>query len=482
MSSFVAIPARSQTPLGNAVPARPRLAVFVRQAELAEPCVPRESLGTSGQRAARSLGTRTAALRPLPAPPLAGYPDRAPFSPTRLPGSAWPHPTTAYLVAERDDGFGDVYPLQRGVTYGVGRSPKNRVVLADDLCQPRPRRGRLRRGRLVRPRPRQPQRHPRQRQGHPRRPALASGDRVQFGRTRFRFVDDLAELPGIPETRPQALEDAIRITRRTSKTKFLPPAGDETDQDRHRQRAGPGPGRRRPVPPGPRHGVRQDTSRTWPRRSSPACSTASPPSTGRSWPSRPRPRAGPARPPQPGRAGAHLPQGVATRRASEVLDTREAILADNVLQTDPQYATRDSLRELKAGEPDLRPGPGRRPGARADPPVHASPAAVHRRRPGIRPGRRPADGRRLGPAPPPGRADQHQPGAQASSWPWRASWSGRAPPSSRSSRRSQRVAGHDGHGADPRRERVRQGTGRPGHPLLEPAARRAVRLASTARP
>ena len=42
-------------------------------------------------------------------------------------------PTSAYLVAKHDDGFGDVYPLQQGVTFGVGRSPKNRVVLADDL-------------------------------------------------------------------------------------------------------------------------------------------------------------------------------------------------------------------------------------------------------------------------------------------------------------------------------------------------------------
>ena len=40
----------------------------------------------------------------------------------------------AYLVAKCDDGFGDVHALQRGVTYGVGRSPKNRIVLPDDLC------------------------------------------------------------------------------------------------------------------------------------------------------------------------------------------------------------------------------------------------------------------------------------------------------------------------------------------------------------
>src|SRR6478735_1470591 len=81
------------------------------------PCVPRQRLGTSGQRPARSLRTRTAALRPLPAPPLAGYPDRVPPSHDSPAGDCMADPTTAYLVAERDDGFGDVYPLQRGVTY-----------------------------------------------------------------------------------------------------------------------------------------------------------------------------------------------------------------------------------------------------------------------------------------------------------------------------------------------------------------------------
>src|SRR5207237_7283701 len=61
--------------------------------------------------------------------------------------------------------------------------------------------------------------------------ALESGDRVQFGHTKFRFVADLADLPGIPAAPARALEEAIRITRRTTKTRFLPnrpgPAGED---------------------------------------------------------------------------------------------------------------------------------------------------------------------------------------------------------------------------------------------------------------
>src|SRR4051812_29747664 len=137
----------------------------------------------------------------------------------------------AYLVAELDDGFGDVYPLQRGVTFGVGRSPKNRIVLADDLSSRDhaevafaegewyvrdlgSTNGTKVNGKAVR--------------GDQ---ALETGDRVQFGHTKFRFVNDLADLPGIPEAPARALEEAIRITRRTTKTRFLPsrpdPAGDD---------------------------------------------------------------------------------------------------------------------------------------------------------------------------------------------------------------------------------------------------------------
>ena len=41
---------------------------------------------------------------------------------------------TGFLVQRRDDGFGDVHPLQPGQRYTIGRAPDNRIVLRDDLC------------------------------------------------------------------------------------------------------------------------------------------------------------------------------------------------------------------------------------------------------------------------------------------------------------------------------------------------------------
>src|SRR5437660_12077087 len=40
----------------------------------------------------------------------------------------------AFLVVRRDDGFGDVFTLQAGARYTVGRAATSRVVLKDELC------------------------------------------------------------------------------------------------------------------------------------------------------------------------------------------------------------------------------------------------------------------------------------------------------------------------------------------------------------
>ena len=40
----------------------------------------------------------------------------------------------AYLVVRLEDGFGEVFPLQPGSRYTMGRAGTNRIVLKDDLC------------------------------------------------------------------------------------------------------------------------------------------------------------------------------------------------------------------------------------------------------------------------------------------------------------------------------------------------------------
>src|SRR5436190_1184769 len=39
-----------------------------------------------------------------------------------------------YLVTRRDDGYGDVIPLQAGQRYTLGRANTNRIVLKDELA------------------------------------------------------------------------------------------------------------------------------------------------------------------------------------------------------------------------------------------------------------------------------------------------------------------------------------------------------------
>src|SRR5262249_43193195 len=39
-----------------------------------------------------------------------------------------------YLVTRREDGYGDVYPLQAGQRITLGRANTNRIVLKDELC------------------------------------------------------------------------------------------------------------------------------------------------------------------------------------------------------------------------------------------------------------------------------------------------------------------------------------------------------------
>ena len=128
---------------------------------------------------------------------------------------------TAYLVVRRDDGFGDVFPLTPGQTCSLGRAASNRIVLKDDLCSREHAevsaadgRWRVRdlnslNGTRLNGVAFEGERE------------LAPNDEVQVGRTCFLFVEDMGQLPDLPnrDDRP----DGVSIKKRLGQTRFLTP-------------------------------------------------------------------------------------------------------------------------------------------------------------------------------------------------------------------------------------------------------------------
>jgi hypothetical protein len=139
---------------------------------------------------------------------------------------------SAFLVVRRDDGFGDVYPLQPGQRYKLGRAPTNKMLLKDDLCSREHSEvfqdtlgwsirdlgslnGTYVNGEQIR-------------SERPLRPL----DEVRLGRTRLVFVDDLGQLPDLPRLPSPAdrAADGLEIRKRLGQTRYLPPAvrGDDS--------------------------------------------------------------------------------------------------------------------------------------------------------------------------------------------------------------------------------------------------------------
>lgn len=131
-------------------------------------------------------------------------------------------PTTAYLVVRHEDGCGEVHELHQGVTYGLGRSPKNRIVLDDDLCSREhaeityaeddwylrdlgSTNGTRLNNKLL--------------TGEVK---IKSQDNIQFGHGKFMFVYDLDELPGVRLPSESHMKEEVLITRRTNKTRYVP--------------------------------------------------------------------------------------------------------------------------------------------------------------------------------------------------------------------------------------------------------------------
>ncbi|MCE9530077.1 MAG: sigma 54-interacting transcriptional regulator [Planctomycetes bacterium] len=124
---------------------------------------------------------------------------------------------TAYIVARQENGFGKVHPLQKGTRYSIGRAPTNKIILNDDLCSREHAEihftdgewilrdlGSLNGSRL---------------NGNPVRDevSLAPNDNLQLGHSQFVFVEDLSELPGIPES---SLGERLEIRKRMGTTRY----------------------------------------------------------------------------------------------------------------------------------------------------------------------------------------------------------------------------------------------------------------------
>jgi Nif-specific regulatory protein len=132
--------------------------------------------------------------------------------------------TTAYLVVRRDDGFGDVFPLVAGQTYTLGRATSNRIVLKDDLCSREHAEVSFSAGRW----------HVRDlnslngtRVNNVRLDGeweLAPHDDVYLGRTHLLFVEDMNQLPDLPQHKdePDSAE-GVAIRKRLGQTRFLTP-------------------------------------------------------------------------------------------------------------------------------------------------------------------------------------------------------------------------------------------------------------------
>src|SRR5262249_28092934 len=106
--------------------------------------------------------------------------------------------STAFFVARRDDGFGDVVPLVPGQSYSLGRAATHTIVLKDDLCSRdhaeitcSAGKWRVRdlgslNGTRVNGVRFEGERE------------LTAGDEVTLGKTPFLFVEDMDQLPDLP--------------------------------------------------------------------------------------------------------------------------------------------------------------------------------------------------------------------------------------------------------------------------------------------
>jgi Nif-specific regulatory protein len=136
--------------------------------------------------------------------------------------------TGPYLVTRRDDGYGDVIPLQAGQRFTLGRANTNRIILKDELASRdhaevyfAEDRWRLRdlkslNGTRING------------EALDSEWELSPGDEFQIGKTRYLFVNQIDELPKISLP---AVTDTVSIKKRLSNSRFLTPNPDELPEE-----------------------------------------------------------------------------------------------------------------------------------------------------------------------------------------------------------------------------------------------------------
>lgn len=140
---------------------------------------------------------------------------------------------SAFLVARRDDGFGDVYPLQLGTRYKLGRAPTNKLTLQDDLCS----REHAEvfpdgEGWCVRDLASLNGTHVNGEQVRAER-SLRPLDEVRVGRTRLVFVEQLTQLPTSAKGDSPRIDkaDGLEIRKRLAQTRYQPEPTLQADED-----------------------------------------------------------------------------------------------------------------------------------------------------------------------------------------------------------------------------------------------------------
>jgi len=133
-----------------------------------------------------------------------------------------------YLVTRREDGYGEVFPLQTGQRITMGRANINRIVLKDELCSREHAEVYFAEGRwCVRD---LKSLNGTRINGEPLLAAgweLSPGDEFQVGKTQFVFVLSLEELPNLPVPEPVPPSDGVSIKKRLGQTRFMTPLPDD---------------------------------------------------------------------------------------------------------------------------------------------------------------------------------------------------------------------------------------------------------------